>query len=65
MSTKKMRYYYLKPELNMVFIYHNEQIFQANTDMQFLGSTDNPFPKMAVAAFMKDKPGHRIVDYTK
>lgn len=64
MSAKVIRYYYLKPDLKVVFVYSSEQIFQAATDMEFLGSTDNPFPKMAVSAFLKNKAGYRIIDYT-
>lgn len=64
MSTKLMRWYYLEPSMKIVFAYDREQIFQAATTLSFLGSTDNPFPKMAMAHFLKDEPGHRLVDYT-
>jgi len=64
MSAKVMRYYYVKRDIKIVFIYSNEQIFQANTHMEFLGATDNAFPKMAVAAFLQKESGYRIVDYT-
>lgn len=61
MPTKQMRFYYINRELKLVFIYSSEQ----ETELEFLGSTDNPFPKMAVAAFLHNEAGHRIVDYTK
>ncbi len=64
MSAKVMRWYYLEPSMKLVFVYQEEQFPTETSTLEFIGSTDNPFPKMAVAAFLKDGPGHRIVDYT-
>ena len=61
MSTKQIRFYYVDRSLKLVFIYSDEQ----TTHLEFLGSTDNPFPKMAAAAFLHNEAGHRIIDYTK
>ena len=59
------RYYYHQLSYNIVFVYSNEFPEGVDlTDLSYLGSTDNPRPKMAVSIFLPDSQGVRIIDFS-
>lgn len=53
-----MKYYYVDREKKVVHIYDHEP---ENISLEFLGSTENPKPKMAAGKFLKDEPGFKIL----
>lgn len=52
-------YYYYLDENKKIVYYADEELVMPETT--FLGQTNNPRPKMAVAVFLNNKPGYRII----
>lgn len=58
------RFYYVNRNVKLVIIRGNAFV-NLPDGMEFLGSTDNPRPKMAAQAFLKGEEGYVIEDTTK
>lgn len=57
------RFYYVDDAKQEVYV-HPAAMDIVPASVRFLGSTDNDRVKMAAAAFLKQKPGFTIHDYT-
>lgn len=55
-----MKYYYIN-KITKIVMYYNEQQNILPDGFEFLGKTNNPKPKMAVAHFLKNQSGYKII----